>query len=219
MQTVRSAGNPAIPRAAPFVVYMLFLGAESLLPAAVAARFDPHWLYLAQIAATALVLARCWPAFDELRGQRWSAQGLIVSLACGLAVYAAWRALDQPWATIGSPRPLEPAARLFPAHVLFAAARLAGAVLLVPVMEELFWRSFVLRWLDRADFLALAPRLISLRALAGGAVLFGLEHSLLLAGIVAGFAFGALYRRCGNLWCVILAHAVTNAVIEFAPPH
>jgi CAAX prenyl protease-like protein len=217
MQSLRSAARPALARSAPFVVYLVFLAVESTLPPTIAARFDPHWLYLVQIAATAGVLARCWPVYGELREREWRMGWVIASVAVGLAVFAAWRVLDQPWATVGSARPLEPAIRLFPEHLVFASARLAGAVLLVPVMEELFWRSFLTRWLDRSDFLALAPRLISLRAVAGGAVLFGLEHSLLLAGIVAGLAFAELYRRCGNLWYVLLAHAVTNAMIELIP--
>ena len=45
------------------------------------------------------------------------------------------------------------------------------------------------------------------------ALLFGSEHELWLAGIVAGLAYGWLYRRCGQLWPAIAAHALTNAVL------
>jgi len=80
----------------------------------------------------------------------------------------------------------------------------------VPLMEELFWRSFLLRWIQQTDFLALAPMQIGLRAILIGSVLFGIEHSLWLAGIVAGLAYAWLYRASGNLWPPIVAHAVTN---------
>jgi CAAX prenyl protease-like protein len=54
---------------------------------------------------------------------------------------------------------------------------------------------------------------VGLKALAIGAVLFGLEHNLWLAGIVAGLAYSLLYMRSGNLWTAILAHGVTNGVL------
>jgi CAAX prenyl protease-like protein len=91
--------------------------------------------------------------------------------------------------------------------------RLAGAALVVPVMEELFWRSFVMRWIDRPRFLEVAPGAVTLKALAISSVLFGFEHHQWLAGIVAGLAYGELYRRAGNLWAPVIAHAVTNALL------
>lgn len=49
------------------------------------------------------------------------------------------------------------------------------------------------------------------RAVLLSSVVFGLEHSQWLAGILAGIAYGWLYLRTGNLWVAIVAHAVTNA--------
>jgi CAAX prenyl protease-like protein len=80
-------------------------------------------------------------------------------------------------------------------------------------MEELFWRSFLLRWVDRSDFMRLDPRTLSLRALVYCAIPFGLEHNLWFAGILAGLAYGLLYRRTGTLWAPVLAHALTNLLL------
>jgi hypothetical protein len=91
--------------------------------------------------------------------------------------------------------------------------RLAGAALVVPLMEELFWRSFLLRWVQSQQFLDLAPVQIGLRAILISSVLFGLEHNLWLAGIVAGLAYAWLYRASGNLWPPIIAHAITNLIL------
>ena len=73
--------------------------------------------------------------------------------------------------------------------------RAAGATLLVPLMEELFWRSFLLRWLQERNFLALRPARIGWRAATVSIVLFGVEHNLWLAGMVAGLAYTFLYMR------------------------
>jgi CAAX prenyl protease-like protein len=80
-------------------------------------------------------------------------------------------------------------------------------------MEELFWRSLVMRWIARRDFLALAPRAAGLTAFALSSALFALEHSQWLAGLAAGMAYGWLYMRSGNLWIPILSHATTNGIL------
>ena len=91
--------------------------------------------------------------------------------------------------------------------------RILGAAAVVPVMEELFWRSFVQRWIDRQDFLALAATEVSLPALLFASLLFGLEHGQWLAGAIAGLAYGYLYRRSGSLWPPIVAHGLTNLLL------
>jgi CAAX prenyl protease-like protein len=96
---------------------------------------------------------------------------------------------------------------------LLVAIRIAGAALVVPVMEELFWRSFLMRWVDAPDFESVAPSQLSIKSFAITVVLFGVEHNLWLAGIVAGAAYSLLYMRHRNLWSPILAHAVTNGLL------
>jgi CAAX prenyl protease-like protein len=90
---------------------------------------------------------------------------------------------------------------------------MAGAVLVVPIMEELFWRSFLMRWIDRHDFLRLEPGQVTGYALAVSAAVFALAHTLWFAGLVAGLAYGWLYRRTGSLWMPVAAHALTNGLL------
>ena len=80
-------------------------------------------------------------------------------------------------------------------------------------MEELFWRSFVMRWIDNPDFLAVSPAQASARAIIVSSLLFASEHQLWLAGLIAGLVYGLLYVRTGNLWVPVISHAVTNAVL------
>jgi hypothetical protein len=96
---------------------------------------------------------------------------------------------------------------------LLVAIRIAGAALVVPVMEELFWRSFLMRWVDASDFESAEPSQLSLKSFIVTVVLFGFEHNLWLAGIVAGAAYSLLYMRHRTLWSPILAHAVTNGLL------
>ena len=80
-------------------------------------------------------------------------------------------------------------------------------------MEELFWRSFLLRWIDRREFLTADPRRASWLAFAISSALFAVEHSLWFAGLLAGLAYGWLYMRSRNLWIPIVSHATTNGIL------
>ena len=206
--------SPIWPRCAPFIVYMLFIMIESFTGDRRLLGIDAHGWYFVQVVLTAAVLLAYWRTYSELRTTDFPVRQLVLGITVGVVVLIIWRALDQPWATIGSDRPIQGARTLLATEPLYATARIVGAVLIVPVMEELFWRSFILRWTHRSDFLAVRPADISLRAVLISSVLFALEHHLILAGLAAGLAYAELYRRTGRLWTVIVAHAVTNLLIE-----
>jgi CAAX prenyl protease-like protein len=80
-------------------------------------------------------------------------------------------------------------------------------------MEELFWRSFLMRWIERAQFEAVPPRQVGFRAVMLSTFVFMLAHTLWLAAILAGVAYALLYIRSGKLWTAVLAHAVTNGAL------
>jgi hypothetical protein len=203
--------HPVLARVLPFAAYIAFLAAES----AVGDRLDGGWLYAAQVAIVAAMLAWFWPAYSELsRASETVARAWVAGLAVGAVVFALWINLDFEWAQIGSGRGVAGEFAGGDREGAGILLRFCGAVLVVPVMEELFWRSFLTRWLDRTDFLAVDPKSVSWRSIFIASAVFGAEHHLWLAGIVAGLAYGWLYRRTGSLWAVILAHALTNALLE-----
>ena len=93
------------------------------------------------------------------------------------------------------------------------AFRLVGASLIVPIMEELFWRSFALRFSIRSDFKSLPLGHFSWFSFIFISLLFGFEHHRWLVGIFAGMVYaGVLYRR-RNLFDPILSHAITNFLL------
>ena len=96
---------------------------------------------------------------------------------------------------------------------LLSTLALVGAALLVPVMEELFWRSFLMRWVERAQFETVDPQRVGLKAVVLSTFVFMLAHTLWLAAIIAGLAYAWVYIRTGKLWVAVMAHAVTNGVL------
>jgi CAAX prenyl protease-like protein len=161
-----------------------------------------------------VVLALFWPKYGELRGARSVAPSQwLLAIVVGLGVFVAWIHLDHPGIAFEAGRGFDPTAADGRIDPVLAGMRLVGLALVVPVMEELFWRSFLMRWIDSRDFLAADPGRPSAFAFAATCGLFAMEHSLWLAGLVAGAAYGILYARTRNLWVPILSHAVTNGVL------
>jgi len=214
---VLAVDAPLFSRAAwarilPFGAYIFFIILGDMLERTGIARADLRWLYPVQIAAVGLLLALNWRRYHELRGPLSSPRQLLVSLAVGVLVLILWINLVAPWMTVGASPGYDPSTN-GELDWMLIAVRIAGAALVVPVMEELFWRSFVMRWVDSADFEALEPARVGIKGFLVSVVLFGFEHNLWLAGIVAGVAYSLLYMRHRNLWSAVLAHAVTNGLL------
>jgi len=208
-------------RCLPFAVFMLVLALRSLFPdadpgagAPAAAALDVRWLYAAQALVALIALGLYRGRYVELRRQQSSALGWAASLVVGTALFLLWIAPLPSWTTTGDVaahfQPIDGSGALRWDLVI---VRVLGAVAVVPLMEELFWRSFLLRWIDRRDFLTLAPQATSWMAIGLSSAVFALAHNLWLAALIAGMAYALLYRRFGNLWYPILAHATTNALL------
>ena len=91
--------------------------------------------------------------------------------------------------------------------------RLFGAVVIVPIMEELFWRSFLLRYLINTEFKQVTLGTFNWFSLVWTVLLFGQEHQRWLAGIGAGILYTLLLYRTKSLSACILAHAITNLAL------
>lgn len=214
---------PLLSRAAwarilPFGTYILFIVLGDLLERAGLSRAELRWLYPVQAGAVLALLAANWRHYDELHQFALSVSQALVAFVTGVIVLVLWVNLDLPWMTIGSAPGYDPRTN-GAIDWLLVTIRIVGAALIVPVMEELFWRSFLMRWVEQADFKLFDPARIGFKAFVIPCVLFGFEHNLWLAGIVAGVAYSVLYMRHRNLWSPILAHAVTNGLLGFWVVH
>jgi len=216
-----SMGNlsPSWIRILPFAAYLGFLGLMSGVEWA-GARFPGAetwvqavtlWHYPIKTAVVIALLVLLWPRYDELQGPVVkSSHELGLSAAIGVAVYLAWVRMDWPWAMQGTAIGYNPFQNGVVLGTGLAAVRLLGASLVVPVMEEIFWRSFLLRYLINPRFEVVPLGTFTPASLAVTVVLFGLEHQLWLAGMMAGLAYSVLCYRTRRLWPCIVAHGVTN---------
>jgi CAAX prenyl protease-like protein len=136
------------------------------------------------------------------------------TVAVGVVVFICWIGLDN-WVFKGAGAGegfnpfLLPSGMQLPAVIV----RIIGAVLVVPVMEELFWRSFLLRYIIDPDFEKVPLGQFSWPSFLITVVLFGVEHHLILAGMVAGIFYNLLLYRTRSIAHCILAHSITNLIL------
>lgn len=209
------APTGAARRILPFAVLVGFLALEQfILWSPWRHVIDVRWITIARGGVVGVALAFAWRGFTELRPWRIAPGHLAAAIVLGLGVFLLWIVLDHGWAVIDQRNsgftPLDAGGRVDP---WMYGLRLAGFALAVPLAEELFWRSFLLRWIDRKRFLDVDPRTASATAFAICSALFALEHSQWLAGLAAGIVYTGLYTRTGNLWAPIVSHAITNAAL------
>ena len=194
--------NPAFIRIAPFALFMVFIA----LP-------QGQWLAVLRGVAVAAVLAFFWRGYTELRTARVPFREWVRAAVVGFAVFFAWLHFDSGWMAFEGGPGFNPTRGDGTIDWTLAGVRLFGLMLVVPVMEELFWRSFLMRWIDKRDFLALDPKRASWRAFVISSALFASEHSLWLAGLLAGLGYSWVYMRSGNLWMPIVSHTITNGTL------
>jgi len=205
----------AIARTLPFAAFMVLLVARGEVPADGSWGIDPRWVYGITVLVVGALLAYFWREYGELVAQTWpSLSEAALGVGVGLVVFALWIHLDAPWMTIGSPSasflPLDAAGALIWPLV---TVRWIGAALIVPVMEELFWRSYLMRWIQSPQFESVPPQRVALKAIVLSTFVFMLAHTLWLAAVIAGLAYAWVYVRTGKLWVPVIAHAVTNGVL------
>ena len=141
-------------------------------------------------------------------------------VAVGLTVFALWVAPERfdiyrrlfiigSNETAGAASPYDPAV----CGWALTAARLAGSAFVIAPAEELFFRNFLYRWLQKGgDWTSSSLRRFDFSAFLWTTALFALEHDRYLAGAMAGAAYGLLAIRRG-LGAAIIAHVTTNLVL------
>jgi hypothetical protein len=207
----------AVPYAVPYAVFLGLVELERWLPE----RYG-RYLLPVKVALPALLLAgfAARGAFPELRGFRprpaWA-----LDVGVGLALALVW--VGPYLAFPGLPRgedPFDPEVFGPGARAGVLATRLLGFALVTPFMEELFVRSFLLRWIDalragHGDFRALPVGRFAWAGFAGTTLWFTLSHVSwewpVAAPVGALFTLWLYARR--HIGATILAHAVANAAI------
>jgi CAAX prenyl protease-like protein len=100
-------------------------------------------------------------------------------------------------------------------YVANVGVRFLRLVVVVPLVEEIFWRGFLLRYLIQEDFTKVPMGAFSWRSFALVATGFCLEHQRpdWPAAILTGALYNFVAYRTRSLSACVLAHAVTNGLL------
>lgn len=205
--------HPATPYVAPFAVFIALLAAGHYL--GLPPRAD---LALRLVLPAAVLWAVSRPVLD------WRCRAPWASLGVGGAVFVLWIAPDllvpgwrQHWlftnSLTGGITTSLPAAATADTFSLWL--RGLRATLVVPPLEELFWRAWLMRWLINPDFRSVPLGAWQRSAFWLTAIAFALEHGPYWeVGLAAGLIYNGWMVKVKSLGDLILAHAVTNACLS-----
>lgn len=170
------------------------------------------WLYAPRAVVVGTLLLAFRRQYAEINGRDLlNARHALISIVTGILIFALWIKMDWTLSSQAAPPGFDP--RVLgdgPARWVMIIVRCIGAVIVVPIMEELFWRSFMLRYLIDNDFMTVAVGRLTWFSFIATTILFGLEHHYLLAGMMAGALFSLVYYWTRSLLHCILCHAVAN---------
>lgn len=192
----------------PMVVFGVLTLGESYI--------SPEWFPAAYILKAVIVTTTLLVCRTPLKEIRFDARVILPSIVIGLLVFAVWVGVDKiiDYPRLGERTAFNPdglhGSAWWPA---FLAVRLFGMVLMVPVMEEIFWRSFILRYLTNPDFQSLPVGTFSALALWIMVAASAVAHPEWLVAVIASLAYALWLRKTRSLFGAIVSHATTNAAL------
>lgn len=219
---IKYSNRPMLVRTLPFAIFIGLILIEELgiylfALKGVAQGYEfKLYLYPLKVLCTAITLYYFRNCFTEIKGADLRRGRLFFSSAfIGGLVFILWINMDWTWATTGKVTGYDPTLENDAITRYFLiVCRVIGASIVVPIMEELFWRSWMLRFLIAHNFTCVPIGSFTWRSFSIGCILFGLEHNLWFAGIMAGALYSLLLYRTGSIASCIFAHAVTNSLLS-----
>jgi CAAX prenyl protease-like protein len=199
--------SPILARVVPFAAFALLTLLQGHF-----GENSQYWIYAVKTGIGAWMIWVVRPYVSEMRW-KFSWEAVVVAVI----IFVVWVGLDSyypmlpgrlkaynPNSTYGAGSALA---------ILFIGVRILGSSLVVPPLEEVFYRSFLYRYLQKSDFLKIALGRFELKAFLIAGIVFGVGHYEWLPGILCAFAFQWLVCRKDRLGDAIFAHAITNFLL------
>jgi CAAX prenyl protease-like protein len=216
--------RPDLPYLAPFMSFLvlMMLGSivESIAGEEARIRWTPVLYTVRTIGAGAVALAfwKYWPPLGKAY--------LPAALVFGLLTTVMWVVVHD-WCARHSWYPMtqllgrdalpdkyyDPYARLGHGAALwfFLVVRIGGASIVVPIVEEIFWRGWVLRVLiDPWDFRRVPLGAFTLKSFLICSVASAMEHPMWEVGILCWIVWNLLFYWKKSLLFMIVMHGITN---------
>jgi CAAX prenyl protease-like protein len=197
---------------APFAAFVAILAVEHMVP------LPAQWLYPVRfLIVSTLIGTLSWPYLS------FQPSAPLASIGIGVAVFVIWVAPDVLFGyrhfwlfenaiTGSAASSLDPRLKT---NIGFMLLRAFSSAVMIPILEELFWRGWMMRWLIDNNFLTVPLGQYVPSAFWIVALLFASEHGPYWeVGLAAGIIYNWWIVRTRSLADCILAHGVTNAILS-----
>ena len=228
--TKKLKSSPMLARVAPFVIFLVLTAAQGQFGEA-----SRYWFYAAKTVVGAWLIWSIRPFVTEMRWA-FSWEAVVV----GVGVFAMWVGLDGHYPNVDQliqkylcpvlksiglaawcPKPQNelpwnPNLQFGAGSALawfFICVRTLGSSIVVPPLEEVFYRSFLYRYIVKPDFQSVPIGIFHGTAFLMTSIIFGFSHHEWLAGILCGFAYQGLVCWKKRLGDAMTAHAITNFLL------
>lgn len=203
---------------APFIVFMGLMVLGQLVAGAFAGQAfwmfsEPqYWVQPAQTLICGGLVVRYWRHYQL----RWPA-GLGFAIFIGILALVLWVAPQEFFGAERRMKGFDPAffgSEGWP-YALNLGFRFLRLVVVVPLVEEIFWRGFLLRWLIREDFTNVPMGSFTWKSFSLVSLFFMLEHAPAdwPAALLTGALFNLVALRTRSLSACVITHAVTNLLL------
>jgi CAAX prenyl protease-like protein len=217
--TGAAAEPPSVwPYVLPLAGFLAMSALEAYVPTSANGAPSPRWYPLVYSLKLAVVLGLLWHGRKVLLDLRpWP--GLVSSalaIGLGLLVAVLWVGLDGRYPAIhglGKRAAFDPAALGPAARLAFLAVRFFGLVVVVPLIEELFYRAFLMRWIVEPDYTTVPIGHLTVRNVVVTTAVFGFSHPEWLPAVLTGLSWAWLVGRTKSVSACVLSHAVANLAL------
>jgi hypothetical protein len=172
------------------------------------------WVYFAKILFVIGALLWAKPTWKDIR---FDTKQIPLAVIAGLLLFAIWVGIEKfvPYPHLGTRTGFNPVEKIPDAglRTAFISVRFLGLALVVPFMEELFWRSFGLRYASQTDFKALEIGAFTMTGAALCCGVFALAHPEWLPALIFAATMTVLVWKTKSIFACFVAHAVTNLAL------
>lgn len=183
-------------------------------------------VYSVKIGLVAACLAQFWPVYRGLGGRispwAWLVGAVGTAIWVGICKLGLEERLLGPLGLgkllgLGTRTAFDPLTELGETPALaygFLAIRFVGLAVVVPIIEELFLRGFVMRYLTDPDWWKVSLGSVTPTAIAiTTALALAMHPAELFAELVWFSSVTLLMLKTRNLWDCVVAHGVTNLLL------
>jgi CAAX protease family protein len=199
--------SPIAPRAAPYLIFLALTACQGRF-----GETSTYWFYFAKTLAGVWLVWEMRPFVSEMRWAiSWEA------IVVGVAIFAIWVGLNPFYPKFfkagATGNPFDTFGKNSALGWFFVVVHILGMTFIVPPLEEVFFRSFLYRYVAKQNFLSMPLSQFLPLPFFATALVFGLGHNEWLAGILCGMAFQWLVLRKNRLGDAMTAHAMTNFLL------